>query len=55
MTDIHDHFRMEIVEALKRFIDERIALALDPEPVVDDDPEPQPVEPADDDPESVLE
>lgn len=51
MSDLGDHFRPELVEALERFVDERIALALDPEPVVDDfepvveieaDPDPEP-------------
>jgi len=59
MTDLIDHFRPEIVEALERFVDERIAQALDPEPVLVDDVEPglegEPDLAASDDDEPVLE
>lgn len=36
VSDLADHFRPELVKALERFVDERIALALDPEPVLED-------------------
>lgn len=59
MTDLSDHFRPEFVEALERFVDERIALALDPEPVLDRDGkrEPGDGEPVieDDEPEPMIE